>query len=175
MKSSNGLTLIELMVTLAVLSILIAVAAPNFQNVTASNKLTIELNAFSDAFATAASESGTRGSRAYVAVGDATVSGTVPTGGSTWQAAGWQVVAFDPVANALIPIKSRPGIPATSTLSVTATPVGTTLITYNPDGTLANGAVNFLFCDSTSPGRGKSINIGINQRASLNSNDTTCP
>ena len=63
---TSGLTLIELMVTVSILAILMAVAIPSFQSMIASSKLTTATNDFMATLGQARSEAIRRGSRVTV-------------------------------------------------------------------------------------------------------------
>ena len=175
MHTQRGLTLVELLVSLAVFSILVAIAAPNFQSMTTGNKLTTYINQLSSDLALARSEAITRNTNVHVVVGDTTLTGVGPAGGTNWLT-GWQVVTLNTVTGDLTPpLKTADPIPASASISITPTP-GTIVITYRGDGTVSTGTVNFLFCDTTLPtgAPGKSLDIGTAGRVSIDSSDP-CP
>jgi type IV fimbrial biogenesis protein FimT len=83
----HGFTLAELMVTLAILAILSALAAPSFQDMIARNRLSVSSNELLVALQTARSEA-TRLARNAVVCPSTT--GTGCTGGTSWHS-GWMV------------------------------------------------------------------------------------
>ncbi len=84
-----GVTLIELLVTLSVASILLAVAAPGFQAFIQDNRLVTQINNFSSAMMLAKNEALKRRSSATICP---STNGTNCTGGSVWSD-GWLVFA----------------------------------------------------------------------------------
>ncbi|MDP3813571.1 GspH/FimT family pseudopilin [Pseudomonas sp.] len=64
--SQKGFTLIELMVTLAVMAILLGIAAPSFSQMLRDNRAASELNVFVSMFNFARSEAASRGLRVRV-------------------------------------------------------------------------------------------------------------
>jgi type IV fimbrial biogenesis protein FimT len=86
--AQRGLTLIELMVTLAVMVVLMAVAVPSMSDFTANNQVVAAKSAFASAVALARTEAAKRG---RVVILQAL--GTGPTGNEF--ANGWEIVADD--------------------------------------------------------------------------------
>lgn len=66
----QGLTLIELMVTLAVATILVGIAVPSFKSIQVNNRLAAQTNEMSGSFALARSEAIKRGSVVRVVAAD---------------------------------------------------------------------------------------------------------
>lgn len=87
-SSSNGFTLIELMVTMSVLAILLAIAVPGFQGSIASNQLTGRTNDMVSALNLARSEAIRRGTRVTLCKSS---TGTSCTASGNWEQ-GW--IAF---------------------------------------------------------------------------------
>ncbi len=87
-----GLTLTELMVTLAILAVLMAIAAPNFQSFLVRNRLVTGANSLLSAMTLARAESLKQGTRVSVCkTDDATVTNPVcSTGAGNWSQ-GWIV------------------------------------------------------------------------------------
>ena len=67
MKKQLGLTLIELMVSLAAVAVLIAIAVPSFKSFSTSGKKSAAVNSLTGAFAIARSEAVTRNARMTLA------------------------------------------------------------------------------------------------------------
>ena len=86
-KRSRGLTLVELMVTLAIAAILAAVALPSFQDIIRSNRLATQANEFVGAVALARSEAVRQNRAVQFCRADGLASCTA--GGGTWR--GWIV------------------------------------------------------------------------------------
>lgn len=84
--SSSGFTAIELMVTIALLGILMAIAAPGLAQFLKSNRLTGQANSLVSDILYARSESATRGSRVVICPSTDTTS--CATGAANW-ASGW--------------------------------------------------------------------------------------
>ena len=85
MKTQQGLTLVELMVTLAVAIILVAVGMPLFSGVAANNRATTQANTFLTAFKLARSEAIRRGTGVSVcAIADPTANPIVCGSNSDW-------------------------------------------------------------------------------------------
>lgn len=82
-KSFTGLTLIELLVTIAIAAILLGVAIPNFQSFFINNRLVTSANDFVAALNTARSEAIRRGVSISLVKNSAT--------GGDWGSAGWSL------------------------------------------------------------------------------------
>jgi len=89
MASYRGFTLLELMVTVAVLSILLTMGVPAFGDLVRNNRITAQANQLVSAINIARSEAVKRGRNVQVAV--------VPDGGGAWSAEVRVVGAAEPV------------------------------------------------------------------------------
>lgn len=132
-----GVTLIELMVGVMVLSIILLVGVPSFQGTIASNRLTSSTNELVSSMALARSEAIRRGARVTVCK---SANGAACTSAGTWQQ-GWIVfldttrAAGDPVVDAGETVLSVVGaLPANVTVQGTA-PVAT-FMSFAADGTV---------------------------------------
>jgi type IV fimbrial biogenesis protein FimT len=97
MKREYGLTLVELMVTLAVVIILLAVGMPLFTGVVGSNRATAEANALVAAMQLARSEAVKRNVDAYVCTSSnaANLANNCQTGTTDWGAGFFVFVDLD--------------------------------------------------------------------------------
>lgn len=166
-KNIKGLTLIELIVALAVITVLIAIAGPNFTSLNTSNKLTAKINSLAGDFALARNEAVTRNANI-----------TIAANAGDWEA-GWQVyvnantadgTAFNAGVDTLIKVGDALG---TGTLAITDS--GVTSATYARDGTQNAGAFAITFCNSANLGAFKAISLIASGRHSLSKGTGTPP
>lgn len=114
----TGFTLMELMITLAVLGILTAIAVPSFQTLLERNRVTNETNDLLGALMLARSHAVTR--RVITRVCPSTNASTCATGTVNW-ATGW-IVREDPSPSQVIRIGPalHPSLTVTTTLQAVA-------------------------------------------------------
>ena len=136
MRAVRGVTLIELMVTLIVAAILLAVAVPSFRHLMGSSNLAGVTNDLAGDIAFARMESATRHTDIAVASSSA-----------GW-AAGWTVQIPPATTTGLPPppeiLRTHQPIPNTYTVTVAG---AATAVEYQPDGSLKKpaGGVCFTF------------------------------
>lgn len=94
-KATEGFTLVELMVTLTVMAILLAIAVPSFRDTIRRNRVSSANNALLSALSYARSEAIDRGQLVTLCPSADAVNCT--TGGTSW-GAGWMVYSYPPGA-----------------------------------------------------------------------------
>lgn len=132
---SNGFTLVELIVTMSLAAIVLAIAVPNFQTLLRSNRLTAVNNEFVAFFNLTRSEAIRAGSSVTLCK-TATGAACSTTGG--WES-GWLIFA-DPNANGIIDtgeavIKVHEALGSQNTMASSSGTAGS-LITFNGSGFL---------------------------------------
>lgn len=143
--SFHGFTLVELIVTLTVAGILLGIAAPQFFNFVASNRLATQINDFSAALSTARSEALTR----HTTAGVCTSNGGASCAAGSWEN-GWLVFYVCPtgdttcaVVGANVPIATHEALTGGNTLSGAAS-----TILYDKTGVVSSGTGTYTLCDS---------------------------
>ncbi len=145
-KQKNlGLTLVELLITLTIVSIVVGLAVPSFSALTKSNALTSQSNYFTSAIQLARSEAIKRNTRVIVCTRSGTSCGTT----SDWED-GWIVFADDDrdsLLDAGEEIRVFDELPAGYTLRPNDT--RRRGVSFNSAGTIDGGLsrVSFALCD----------------------------
>ncbi len=158
----QGLTLLELMVTIAIAGILLTIGVPSFQAIVTSNRISANTNDFITAINLARSEAIKRGTDISVCKSADGVSCT-----GDWNQ-GWIVyLTSDPPE---VIIRVFDGLSGDDTL--TTVPSDAHVVTFNGNGALAQYPVtfNFSLCDSSNERR----QIVINPVGRPNSGKVSC-
>ena len=172
MESTKGFTLIELMVTLSVAAILIAVAVPSFGSLISNNRISSSVSAFNQTLNLARSEAVRRGTVVSVCRSSDQITCT----NTPWDR-GW-LVWVDPdndrvLGNAEVTIRVQGALSGVITM-VQAPAVAP--FSYNPNGFLninPGDALIFEVCDSARAGEtGRQIRVPAVGKNS--SNDLNC-
>jgi len=156
-KKQTGFTLIELMVTLAIAAILIAVAAPNFSTMTQNNRISSQTNLIIAAFTFARSEAVKRSATINVTATNAIAS-------DEW-GAGW-TVSVDGGAD----LKIFPALEGSSTLDSTG---NISAFQYLPIGR-ASVTDTFDLCDGRTGEVGRQLTILPTGRIALTNSNLNC-
>lgn len=146
MKKVNGLTLIELIITLTVIAIISAIAAPSFAEIMADNRQTSQYNQLLTAIALTRSEAIKRGER--VSLCQSSTGNSCTKDSLLWHK-GW-IVYTDHDQDNNVDIDEEVLLVQQTFGKANSISFGSrTRVAYYPDG-LAVGGSNgtFLFCDS---------------------------
>lgn len=152
----SGLTLIELLVALAVLSVLIGKGVPTVSSVVTSNRVASQVNNLRGDLAFARSEAVKRGQRVVLCQSD---DGVICSNKKAWQT-GWIIFSDPNQNNTREPLESllrvQPGITNAMTLSNNIALGNDGRIVYWPTGTTRyNGT--FTFCHIGHPDKARAL------------------
>lgn len=166
MQNYKGFTLLELMVTMAVAAILMAVAVPASRDMQAN----MRVNSVTSDFVSVLKAARTQ---AQVSRRHATVA---PIDAGDWGGSGWQVTEQIQAAaqqnNVTVTVFERHDVPAAITITSVPASVtsfrfeGATGMAQNANGTpltVTSGAVTFRVCDGLSGSRDRGRDIQMNQ------------
>ena len=179
MNKYTGFTLIELMLTITVAGILMAIALPSYTNMTKNNCLTTSVNSLVAALQRARSE-------AIKSRSDVTVSAKNGNWGTGWTVtlnedrngngtkdAGEDYNGNGALDSSVVVLDTT--LTCTATITEGSSPVKTSL-TYGSNGfvqTTSNTAGTFTVCDDRVAERGRQLTISITGRPNIDS-DFTC-
>jgi type IV fimbrial biogenesis protein FimT len=163
MKSrQKGLTLVELMVTLAAAIILLAVGMPMFSGIVGSNKATTRANNMLAGLKLARNEAVKRGGPSYLCAAATTLPVASPdcaTSSPDWTK-GWIVHADDDLSNGLDPavtVRTWSGIEDTATVTFSSVPSGLVQVEFDARGTAVGGSYSFDMDDSSATASGSGV------------------
>lgn len=169
----SGFTLLELMITVAIAAILLAVAIPSFQSVMASNRITSQTNNFVADLALARSEALKRGI-AVSACSSTDITAATPScaGSGTWTT-GW-IVFTDSTGTAGTRDGTDTVLRVGDTLrgGVTLVQSANNFVRYRPSGAVT-AQNTFTLCRTGATGR--TISISATGRVSTQNTADTCP
>jgi type IV fimbrial biogenesis protein FimT len=157
----DGFTLIELMVTISVMAILLAIAVPSFSQFIINNRLTSQINQLVSDISLARSESATRGARIAICT---STDGATCAGAGSWEQG--RIVFVDTnndgahqTAEPLLKVTEQ--LSGSNTLALSS---GAFFIQFRPYGGLSPAAgVSFHLC-SPSSATGKQVAVAATGR-----------
>jgi len=173
----GGFTIIELLITLTLVAILIALAAPSMREAMMSIRITSHTNDLMGDLAIARSEAVKRNVRMVLC---ASIDGATCADGANWNQ-GWIVfpdVDADGAQDGGVPeeetLKSHAALKGEPTIGLSCVGAANKRITYRPTGMSSAASAVFTICDSrTTTNAGRTITI--NQTGRVVSARGTCP
>jgi len=167
MRRAPGFTLLELMITITVAGVLLAVGIPNFRSALADNRLAAQTNELSTALSTARGEAMKRGVQVTIC---RSTTGTSCSAAGNWRE-GWLVFAETATAGTIGTVDAgepvvtvRSAIAGNNTINFTGNP--TWRVTYTTQG-MTTSLGTFRVCDSTRPGFQREIAVARTGRSRL--------
>lgn len=166
MSNDRGFTMPELLISVAVIAILLALALPAFNSLVLDNRITTMTNRFVADLRLARSEALKRGARVIVCRSNDVRAASPTCGGDsqTWTQ-GWLIFAntdantiFDTGTDTLL--KVGEGISDTQ-LSIISNSSGDASISFNPDASTNQGGatLHWALCDSRGASHGRRIEV----------------
>ena len=166
-KTLSGLTLVELLITIAVAGILLSLAVPSFRTMIQNNKMASHANEMVSSINLARNEAVKRGIRVKIKASS--------TDGSNEWGKGWKVWADiddDGTVNGTEVVLREVGEFDSSMVLDNSTPATSYLFTYGSDGSLGD-ARTLRLCDSSQTGeKGREISVSPSGRVSVS--EYTC-
>ncbi len=175
MKKHNGFTLIELMITLAVLGILVVIAIPSFSDFLSSNRMVTTTNSISAGVQAARSEAIIRKVPVIFCQNDGSGTGCAASMASL--AAGW-VIGTDDEPDGTINTVIRVADAFPSGMQFTLAGFNNNFLRFNTSGISTNVTqpTTIRICDSNRTGeQGNDIYINGTGGVSVSANKPTCP
>ncbi len=182
----SGFTLVELLITVAVVAIVLALAAPTLREVILNNQRSTQLNAIMSSLNVARAAAVQRGVNAIVCITDGATPPDCDTSATTWED-GWIVFA-DNNGNGAYDNASEDLIQAHAALEDGATLRGdsaevTRSITFNARGFCAScprdvaddEQPTLQLCDARAEGEARGVRIAWTGRAQIVDSDIDCP
>ena len=169
MKKNSGFTLLELVITVAIITIVFAIAIPSMTTITQNDRLTTNINTLIGHLAHARSEAVKRSQQVSICVSSNTTSCT----GGNWQD-GWIVYIDADGSNTFTAgeevLRAQQALEGANTLT---TAIGTQ-VTYDYRGFVRTTSVgSFLLCDARSGAFGRTIRISTTGRVRVEG-DSAC-
>lgn len=173
----SGFTLIEMLVTMTVMAIALAIAAPSFSLFVKNSRLATETNDFSSDLALARSEAARRGLRTSMCISSNGTS--CATSGSNWSEG--RIVFTDVDANGVVDASDTilRVTPSVTSKQITITASGFTnnyLIQFRPNGAISSSTNGIIkICDDRVGAYGREIEILLTGRIALKTTTSSCP
>ena len=152
----TGLTLIELIVTLAVVSVLLVMGIPQFKSTTANSRLTTTINTLTGDLSFARTEAIKRATNVAVTASN-----------NDWTN-GWTTSVT--ISGATETIRISPAL--TAGMTIVTNPANTGTVTYTGDG--RTSTIDMTLCDDRSGSFGKKLSITTSGQSFLDVKQT-CP
>jgi type IV fimbrial biogenesis protein FimT len=167
MKKNSGFTLLELLITVALISIVTAIAIPSMTTFNQNDRLTTNINTLIGHLAYARSEAVKRSQRVSLCISNNTTACT----GSSWTE-GW-IVYIDTDASSTLTsgdeiLRAQQPLENANTLT---TPDFGTQLSYDYRG-FSTSTGSFLLCDGRTGPHGKTITITTTGRVRLEDGST---
>ena len=164
-QTSLGFTLVELMVTVAIIAIVAGLAVPSFISIMQQNRSTNFANELAASLNLARSEAIKRAATVTVCTSNTTAASPVCDSTRAWKD-GWLVFVdkgvigtFDNATDTQLKV----GKPANTDTAVTAATTSANYVSYLPSGlSLGNGSQSFSICVGTVTGQSVPRTISIN-------------
>ncbi len=157
----SGVTLLELLVTLAIIAILTTSVVPALHTLVMSNRMNTQLNELLTALQGARSQAITRQQHVVLCP---SANQTSCLSSSAWQT-GWIVFADRNANKQLDQDESPLRVQITSNSSLTiSSSNGRQRIVLQPDGTAGGSNASFTFCDARGPDQARAIIVALNGR-----------
>ena len=174
MKKKSGFTLFEMLITVALVSILVAFAIPSMREFSKNDRLTTNINNLIGHLAYARSEAVKRSVQVSLCVSNNSSTANPSCTGGNWQD-GWIVYIDSDADNSFTAgeevIRAQEALKVTNTLSTTG--IGNQ-ITYDYRGFVNAASVGSLeLCDDRTGPHGKTLRITTTGRVRLES-DSIC-
>ena len=173
-SKEQGFTLIELMISIALLAILLGLAAPSYRSFITSNRLTAQANELVGDLTLARNEAASRSRKVQVCIASSSSTdasnASCAGSGNDWSA-GW--IIWDPVAGTVIKYTDPRKLSGNASMTASG-PSDTSVLVYLPFGGHSSGNTwTFKLC---SPGdtAGRTVTVPITGRA-VAKRITTCP